>query len=326
MGFPTFSPDNAAPPPAAAAPAPATDQQRPDERGPLFQPADHLFPYELGDGVRNVLPVDIVDGWTRPELDLSFDIRQMTIAENCRAHRMAEAKATGTETPYTLLQREQLGNALRRIGDIDSPSDAIVSQWIDDIGFQGWAFVWSAFLSIHLVTEYAVSKFEASKRRDVAARRVTYTIPAQTLPRKRWAARTSMACKWEHKIDDQTLVDSSHWLVDGKPAEPGVADRLGRDLTFTMQELKQGDSTTITDLVEDPDDKAAIRVMEVMYSLVNIGGVALTNSPADLAKKRAWLEDIGPRAQRLVTGVWVKMHEVDHAKMATFLDAATPLD
>ena len=55
-------------------------------------------------------------------------------------------------------------------------------------------------------------------------------------------------------------------------------------------------------------------------------GRALTSSVADLAFKRAWLEDIGVRGQRLVTGTWTKMHEVDMAKIATFLDSATPLD
>lgn len=325
MGLLAPSPDKPVTPAAPPAAPPAAVHQ-PNNRGPLFQPADHLFAVALGDGIRNSLPLEIVDGWTRPLEDLSFDIRQMTIAENCRAHRMAEAKSVGSDTPYSLIQREQVGNAIRRIGAVENPDDAYMSKWIDAIGFQGWAFIWGQFLTVHLVTEYAVAKFEASKRRDVAARRVTYSIPAQTLPRKRWAARTAIACKWEHKVDAETLVDSSHWIVDGKPAEPGVADSLGRDLTFTMQELKQGDSTVISDLVEDPDDKAAVRVMEVMYSLVSIGGTALANTPTDLAVKRQWLEDIGPRAQRLVTGVWVKMHEVDHAKMATFLDAATPLD
>ena len=325
MGLLAPSPDKPATA-AATPPAPAAPPPQRDERGPLFQPADHLFAVALGDGIRNTLPLEIVDGWTRPAEDLSFDLRQMTIAENCRAHRMAEAKAAGTDTPYTLIHREQVGNAIRRIGAVENPDDAFMSKWLDDIGFQGWAFVWGQFLTVHLVTEYAVAKFEASKRRDVPARRVTYNIPAACLPRKRWAARTCTECKWEHKVDAETLVDSSHWTVAGKLAEPGVADSLSRDLTFTMQELKQGDSTVIADLVEDPDDKAAVRVMEVMYSLVGIGGTALTNAPADLAVKRQWLEDIGPRAQRLVTGVYVKMHEVDHAKMATFLDAATPLD
>lgn len=325
MGLLNPSPPEKAAAPAAPAPLPAVASQ-PDDRGPLFQPADHLFPFELGDGVRNVLPVDIVPGWTRPLSDLSVDIRQMTIAEHCRARRMAAAMSPGSETNQDLKCRLQLGAGIRRIGDVHNPDDAFVEKWVDDIGYQGWAFMWNQFLLLHNVDAHSVKKYDASRRADVAARRYSFVIPAATLPKKRWAARTRFACAWVHKVDPETLVDSSHWTVDGKPAEVDIADRLSQDLSFTMQELRQGDHTTVSNLIEDPDDVWATRTLEVMYSIVSIGGRALGNSPADLAFKRAWLEDIGPRAGNLVTGTWTKMHEVDVAKMSTFLDAATPLD
>lgn len=322
----TFDPTaNKAPAPLTA-PAPPAQPQPEDDGAPRYQPAHHLFPASDGDGVRNTLPLDVLSGWTRPAADLSFDIRQMTIAEHCRARRIASSLSPGSETNLDIMNRQQLSNGLRRIGDTHNPDDATVEKWIEDIGYQGWHFVWNQFLLVHSVGTYAVGKYEASKRADVLARRVSYVIPGSTVPRKRWAARMTLACAWVHAVDDATLVDTSHWTVDGQPAEPGTADTLSRDLAFTLQEMKQGDHTTVSDLAEDPDDYWSIRMLEVMWSLVSIGGRTLTNSPADLAFKRRWLEDIGPRALNLVTGTWVKMHEVDHARMATFLDAATPLD
>lgn len=323
MGILAPSPTSSAKP-SAAPPEPAPPRQ--EDRGPLFQPADHLFPFELGDGIRNSVPADVCPDWTRPVSDLTFEMRQITIAENCRARRMATAKCPTEDVPYELQCREQLGNAIRKVGDTENPDDAFMEQWINDLGFHGWQFVWSQFLTLHSVSIHANAKFEASRRRDVAARRVSYTLPAACLPRKRWAARTNFDCKWVHDVDDATLVDRSHWTVAGQPAPIEIADRLSMDLSFTLQELKQGDAPTIMDLVEDPDDKFAVRCMETMFGLVSISGRALGNTPPDLAFKRAWLEDIGVRGQRLVSGTFTKMHEVDMAKIATFLDSATPLD
>ena len=324
MGILAPSPTSQSKPPAAAPPEPVPQPK--DDRGPLFQPADHLFAFELGDGIRNTVPADVCPDWTRPVADLTFEMRQITIAENCRARRMASAKSPTEDASYELQCREQVGNAIRKIGDTENPDDTFMDAWINDLGFHGWQFVWTQFLSLHNVTTHATAKFEASRRRDVPQRRVSYTVPAVCLPRKRWSARTGVECKWVQDVNEETLVDRSHWTVAGQPAPVEVADRLSMDLSFTLQELKQGDAPTIMDLVEDPDDKFAIRCMEVMFGLVSIGGRALTSSVADLAFKRAWLEDIGVRGQRLVTGTWTKMHEVDMAKIATFLDSATPLD
>ena len=57
MGILAPSPTSQSKPPAAAPPEPVPQPK--DDRGPLFQPADHLFAFELGDGIRNTVPLDV---------------------------------------------------------------------------------------------------------------------------------------------------------------------------------------------------------------------------------------------------------------------------
>ena len=56
---------------------------------PKYQPADHLYPWELSDGVRNTIPLTVLEGWQRPDEDRTFEMRQTTIAERCSAFRLA---------------------------------------------------------------------------------------------------------------------------------------------------------------------------------------------------------------------------------------------
>lgn len=328
MGL-TFTPDT----PEAAKPAPApafTPAPKPEYTGPLYQPA-MLTDASLGDGIRNTIPADILAGWTRPDADRTFTMRQLTLGERCACIRLA-AKSPGELPEQDALEREYVIAAVRSIGDNPEPTTADLVKWIDDLGWQGWKFVMQQYKHLHEVPAgHDYKLFEASKRVDITARRFTYTLPASFLARKRWHSRTLIDARWVSDYDKDTLVDRSHWVVRNaagnyEPAAPDIAAKLSADLTFTFKEAKQGDSAAVMDLAEDPDDVFAVRQLSVMHSLCSIGGRDLTNSPADLTLKRQWLEDIGCKNNLIVTGTWVSLHEVDHAKIASFLESAEALD
>lgn len=325
MGF-TFSPDSTT---APKAPPAFTPPPKPEDTGPLFQPS-LMSDASLGDGVRNTIPADIIPGWTRPASDLTFTMRQMTLGERCAAIRLA-APSPGEYPEQAALDRHYVIASVRSIGDNPEPTDADILRWIEDIGWAGWKFVWRQHMELHEVPIPDYKRYEASKRTDVAARRFTFKLPAALVPRKRWYTRTMIDCRWVADIDPVTHVDRSHWTVRNaagayEPAPTDIADKLDADLTFTFKEARQGDSSLVADLAEDPDDIYAVRQLSIMYSLCNIGGRELTNSPADLTFKRAWLEDTGCRNNLMITGTWVSLHEVDHAKLSSFLESATPLD
>lgn len=324
-----FDPDSMTAPKAPPAPPAFTPAPKPEDTEPMFQPS-LMSDASIGDGVRNTIPLTAAEGWTRPASDLTFTMRQLTLGEHCQAVRMA-APSAGEPPETAALHREYVIAAVRSIGDNAQPSGADITTWIEDIGIQGWQYVWRQFQALHSVNVDDLKRYEASRRSDVVNRRFTYRLPAAIMPRKRWHSRTMLDARWVADIDPVTLVDRSHWTVRSaagtyEPAPTDIADKLDADLTFTFKEARQSDSSLVADLAEDPDDNYAVRQLNVMHALCNIGGRELTNGPADLAFKRRWLEDTGPRANLLVTGTWVRLHEVDHGKIASFLDGATPLD
>lgn len=307
-------------PPAQAPPQPFEGR----DATPKYQPGEHLYPWALGDGVRNTIPLVVLDCWQRPDTDRTFEMVQTTIAERCSAFRLATSDGEMDDRERTRIGIEY---SIRKVGNQDHLSNEFMAEWFEAIGNQGYALLVRQFNILHLADMPAQYEFEKSLVKDVQRRLRTMRIPPSTVPRKRWAVRTHKACRWMPAVYmADALVTPGFWTVDGAPVDQPTAAELSRDLTFTMGELRVKTYSQIENIMDDPDDAYATRQMEVMFAIEEIGGRRVGNNGADLAFKRRWLEDIGPRAALMVLGVYAKAHEVDHALIASFPDAAVPLE
>jgi len=315
----------------AATPTPPPQQSYPEDRdaSPKYQPADHLYQWELSDGVRNTIPLTVLDGWQRPDEDRTFEMRQTTIAERCSAFRLAMEEG---ELDDRERMRIGIEYSIRKVGSETRLSNEFMAEWFEAIGNQGYALLVRQFNVLHLPDMVSQNEFDKSLVKDVHKRLRTMKIPPATVPAKRWSVRTHKACRWTPAVygkDDHgadMLKTPGFWTVDGEPVDQPTAAELSRDLTFTMGELRVKSYSQIQNIMDDPDDAYATRQMELMFAIEEIGGRRVGNSGPDLAFKRRWLEDVGPRAALMVLGVYAKAHEVDHALIASFPDAAVALD
>jgi hypothetical protein len=300
---------------------------------PAIQPGDHLFSPDLGDGVRNHFTHEMLPGWQRPAAELVFEMRQLTVAERCRAFRMA---TDGGNTDNVVMLDKMIEYTIRKIGDLtgDLLTDDFVHQWVQDLGLQGSSFLETLFTQLHSPPASLERAYVASMRTDIVARTQSFVIPAGLVPRKRWAARVGRACMWAPEVpgakgkkgEKATTGTPAHWVVDGSPADQQVAEELGRDLRFTMSELRNEAFSQISNIVADVDDAAATRQMAVMFAITNIGGRALGRSNEDLVYKRKWSEDVGPKALSMIMGSHAKIQATDHGLLATFLGASEALE
>lgn len=299
------------------------------DASPKYQPGDHIYPWALGDGIRNTIPLKVLEGWHRPDDERTFEMRQNTVAERCSAFRLALIDGELDERER---MRVQIEYAIRKVGQHDKLSNEFMAQWFEDIGLQGYALLVRQWQTLHFATMVDQHEFEQSMVKDVFERTWKFRIPAAAVPRKRWAVRTHKESRWVPAVygkDDKgedKLLTPGFWTVDGAPVDQPTAAELSRDLSFTMQEIKVKSYGQISNIMDDPDDGYATRQMEVMFSVVEIGGRRVGNNAADLAFKRCWLEDIGPRAVLMVSGMYAKTHEVDQALIASFPASATPLE
>lgn len=320
-----FAPTGLPPRPGAS---PPTQPRRNDEdevpREPQFEPSEHRFPIDLGDGVRATLPPELVDGVPIAERDLTFEARQHTIAETCQCFRLS---TRGEHVDTNEIENQLLRTAIRKVGDKEGAElgDGELDAWLRDIGIQGTKFVNELVARLTGMSKEWSDLYAATYRVDRARRRHTYSIPPVALPRKRWAARTGIDARWLQQVNADKTV-TAHWLVNGEPPELDVQNRLNRDLTFTITELTVAQENSIADLAKDPDDTHAVRILSTMLAIVEIGGATLGDSPSDMETKLKWLEDIGPRARLLVTGTYAKLHEVDRVALSRFLASAQPLE
>ena len=281
-----------------------------------FEPSDHRFKVELGDGRRATLPPHFIDGQACPPEHLTFEVRQQTIAETARCFRLARRGDNTLDT--AMLELQLIRSALRKIGANDTLSDHDIDSWLRDIGPQGAKYVDELVSRLTGTNKLMSDMFTASYRPDRASRRHGYTVPQLCIPAKRWAARTMLDARWDN--------NNQVWTVGGGVVDFAAENRIERDLSFVMTELTVAQENGASDLVDDPDDMHAVRIVMVMLSIVEIGRRSLGNSPEDMEYKLCWLEDIGPRGRLLVTGVYAKLHEVDRVELSRFLDSAEALD
>lgn len=339
--LPDFTQTTGAPLPVAASPVipPAPAQNPLGDGTPPYEPAVDRFPFELGDGWRQRIPESVVPAGLMSDEDRVFEIRQPTIAENCRAMRFAfsgdmfdQGKAVQLVVRY----------AVRKVGKMSGSAlgDEQLDRWFASLGYHGFHYVKELVDNVIEVRPLESKAFEASKRDDIMGRRFGRTLPARALPKKRWAARVGIPAAWfdvyedeDEKVRDKRLAEGrprtvigGHWTVGDKMADEAQIMLCTRDLSFTMKEMKVDEASRTIDYVEDPEDRHAVRVMQTMLAITDIGGVALGTSPEHLVKKLQWMEDIGPRARQMVTGMFARLHEVDLVGTAKFLEAATPLD
>lgn len=299
---------------------------------PKYQPGDHIYPWALGDGIRNTIPTKVLEGWRRPDDERTFEMRQNTVAERCSAFRLALIDGELDERER---MRVQIEYAIRKVGSHDKLSNDFMAQWFEDIGLQGYALLVRQWQTLHFATLTDQHEFEQSMIKDVFERTWKFRLPPAAVPRKRWAVRTHKDCRWTPAVygkepgtldGEDVLLTPGYWTVDGAPVDQPTAAELSRDLSFTMQEIKVKSYGQISNIMDDPDDGYATRQMEVMFSIVEIGGRRVGNNAADLAFKRCWLEDIGPRAVLMVSGMYAKTHEVDQALIASFPASAVALE
>lgn len=291
-----------------------------------FEPSDHRFKVELGDGRRATLPPHFIDGQACPPEHLTFEVRQQTIAETARCFRLARRGDNTLDT--AMLELQLIRSALRKIGANDTLSDHDIDSWLRDIGPQGAKYVDELVSRLTGTNKLMSDMFTASYRPDRASRRHGYTVPQLCIPAKRWAARTLVNARWNPKVaaEGDSKGHDAHWSIDGAPVDFPTENRIERDLSFVMTELTVAQENGASDLVDDPDDMHAVRIVMVMLSIVEIGRRSLGNSPEDMEYKLCWLEDIGPRGRLLVTGVYAKLHEVDRVELSRFLDSSEALD
>lgn len=325
-----FTPNSLPPMPGREVPRlPPRDEDDGRQAGPRYEPSEHRFPVELGDGVRQTIPAEFAEGRGLPAEDLTFEVRQHTIAETCRCFRLA---FHGNQLNFTELELQLVRSAIRKIGNRtrEELSDGDFDAWFADIGPQGFKFVDELITSrLTRVPASASTLYQASYRPHRATRRHQYTLPATGLPSKRWAARTGIPAKWVQKIealDDSRTRDVSYWSVDGSEPSLEIRERLNRDLTFAMTEITISQESSVADLAADPDDIYACRMLCTMLSIIEIGGRPLSDSDEDMEYKLKWLEDIGERHRALVTGTYAKLNEVDRTALSRFCDTAEALE
>lgn len=233
-------------------------------------------------------------GWARDEADLKFTVAQLTLSDRCRAFRTSVNKLTN------MVSTGDLGIALVkesivRIGANDNPGTDDVESWWSLLGPREIKLIGMAYDKLHTPTAKQANAYTKSRRLDPQRRRHVYTLPTDIVPPKRWPARS--------------------FIVDAKA-----------DLTFAMQEMTVADEQAASNAVEDIDDNASHRAIQLMFSIRSIGGHEVGNTPEELALKRAWLDDIGPQAYKLVTGTYAQLHEVDLGLIEQFLNSAEPPD
>ena len=296
--------------------------------GPRYEPSEYRFRPELGDGLRQTLPAEFVEGRGLPLEDLAFEVRQHTIAETCRCFRLAYHAG---RVNFAELENQLVRSAIRKIGTRtrEELSDGDFDAWFADIGPQGFKYVDELVSRLNRPLGEASTLFQSSYRANRAQRRHKYELPALGLPMKRWSERTGIPAKWVvqvEQIDKKRTRDISHWEVDGKEPELEVRERLTRDLSFVLTEITVAQESSVADLAADPDDVYACRMLAVMLAIVEIGGRPLGDSDEDMDFKLTWLEDIGERHRTLVTGTYAKLNEVDRTALSRFCDAAVPLE
>ncbi len=123
-----FGPDGNAD--ATPTPPPPAILDSPREGGPPpIQPGDHLFSPDLGDGLRNRFTAEMLPGWQRPLAEMAFEMRQLTIAERCRAFRFA---TNGDTTDNVVMLDKMIEYTIRKIGDRSGEdlTDDFVHQWV----------------------------------------------------------------------------------------------------------------------------------------------------------------------------------------------------
>lgn len=295
---------------------------------PRYEPSEHRFRPELGDGFRQTLSEEFVEGRGLPPEDLTFEVRQHTIAETCRCFRLAYH---ANHVNFAELENQLVRSAIRKIGKRtrEELSDSDFDAWFADIGPQGFKYVDELVSRLNRPLPDASTLFQSSYRPDRAKRRHKYQLPALGLPMKRWRERTGIPAKWvvqNEQIDKTRTRDLSHWEVDGTEPELEIRERLTRDLSFVLTELTVAQESSVADLAADPDDVYACRMLSVMLAIVEIGGRTLGDSDEDMEFKLAWLEDIGERHRTLVTGTYAKLNEVDRTALSRFCDSAEPLE
>lgn len=287
-----FTPDQPAPaaddPRSSAPEAPDQDGGEPEQPQHDFDP-NRPADVSLGERRTYTLPVKPL-GWSRPDADLKFTMVQLTLSERCRAFRISVDKLSNT------VSTGDLGVALVKasivqIGENENPGTDEVDRWWTHLDAKSVKLLSFAYDQLHSGTDKEADEFTASQKLDPARRRHGFTFPASLVPPRRWAARSYL----------------------------GSATA---DLSFTMQELTVRDEQAAANAVDDLDDNASHRCMQILFSVRSVGGVELDNSPANLETKRLWLEDIGPKAYKFVTGVYAQLHEVDRALVERFLESA----
>lgn len=289
--------------------------------GPRYEPSEHRFSAELGEGRRATLPAEFAEGRGMAPEDLTFELRQHTIAEVCRSFRLA---THGGGVNFAELEVQLVRAGLRKIGNRDRVdlSDADFDSWFADIGPQGFKYVDELVSVLNRTLPGASTLYQASYRPQRAQRRHQYRLPVLGLAPKKWAARVGVeGAKWV-----ATEKGDARWTINGADAPLDAQERLGRDLAFVMTEISVAQESSVADLAADPDDIYACRMLCTMLSIIEIGGRALGESAEDMEYKLAWLEDIGERHRTLVTGTYAKLNEVDRTALSRFCDAAEPLD
>ncbi len=327
-----FGPDGNAD--ATPTPPPPAILDSPREGGPPpIQPGDHLFSPDLGDGLRNRFTAEMLPGWQRPLAEMAFEMRQLTIAERCRAFRFA---TNGDTTDNVVMLDKMIEYTIRKIGDRSGEdlTDDFVHQWVQDLGLQGSSFLETLFTQLHSPTVAQERAYVASMRTDVVARTQSFVIPASLVPRKRWTQRVGHACTWVpaptppkgKKGEKPVEIAPAHWAIDGAPVDQQLAEEINRDLRFTMSELRNEAFSQVNNIIADVDDAAATRQMNVMFAITSIGGRPLGRSNEDLAFKRKWSEDVGPKALSMIMGSHAKIQATDHGLLATFLGSSEALE
>lgn len=312
--------------PSPPAPTPTLPSALDDDASTPYEPSVHRFPFDLGDGFRGRIPEDVVPAGLIAEEDRVFEIRQLTIAENCRAVRLA---IIGEQFELGQFVQRAIKSAVRKVGQKTGAAlgDQELDRWIGILGIHGFALVKSLYDDLVEVRPHEAKAFEASKRDDMVARKFRRRLSASTVPRKRWAARVGLpGLRWEMELDCSGVVLGGRWRIGDAVAEEAQAALASRDLSFTMKELGVAESMSTADMVEDQEDRQAQRVMSTMQAVVEIGGEAIGNSSEDLARKLQWMEDIGPRARQQVIGLYSRLHEVDRVSLARFRETSEPLE
>lgn len=341
MPIPDFTQAAGAPSPASPSPVVAQTVANlfANDGTPPYEPAAIRVPFELGDGLGQTIDTDLVPQGLMPDEDRSFELRQLTVAETCRAHRFARIGERFDINKYVQLY---VRFGVRKVGQKFGPAlgDQELDRWFDQLGIHGFAVVKMLADKLCDVRDHEAKSFAASKRDDILNRRFKRTLSGSVVPRKRWAARVGIQAHWVETFAEedakakakrlaegrQRTVLGGQWTVGDNIADEGQILLCTRDLSFTMKEMTVSETAQAADFVEDPEDVYAIRIMAAMMAVTEVGGMALGNDMEGLVKKLQWMDDIGPRGRQQVTGLYAQLHEVDPVKTASFLETARTLD